>query len=330
MKIVSYDSWETWLLSQNQVHILQLAQWGALKEKYGWEVVRFLSNDGKAGAQILFRKIILGLHLAYIPKGPVGQLGDDFWEEVHLICRDRKAIFLKVEPDIFEDETPSGVFGSDKFQPSQSIQPRRTIVVDLSGDQDAWLASMKQKTRYNIRLAQKKEVEIRESADVDSFYEIMLSTGDRDQFGIHTRQYYRDAFRLFSSIGRAALFLAYYQDTPLAGIMVFRSGARAWYFYGASNDKERNRMPAYLLQFIGMQWAKTHGATTYDLWGIPDFDEELLEDQFSSRSEGLWGVYRFKRGFGGRVLRYEQAYDYVYRPLIYRLIQMVLSRRSAG
>ena len=95
--------------------------------------------------------------------------------------------------------------------------------------------------------------------------------------------------------------MAEYEGRPLAGLMVFARGSRSWYFYGASNDEERNRMPTYLLQWEAMRWAKARGCSEYDLWGIPDADEEALEAGFASRSDGLWGVYRFKRGFGGTI-----------------------------
>ena len=91
------------------------------------------------------------------------------------------------------------------------------------------------------------------------------------------------------------LLVAEYDGRLLAGLMVFARGSRAWYFYGASNDEERNRMPAYLLQWEAMRWAKSRGCSEYDLWGVPDAEEDALEEGFSTRSDGLWGVYRFKR-----------------------------------
>jgi len=111
---------------------------------------------------------------------------------------------------------------------------------------------------------------------------------------------------------------------------VFARGRRAWYFYGASNNIERNRMPAYLVQWEGIRWAKAQGCTTYDLWGIPDADEETLEEQFTERSDGLWGVYRFKRGFGGEVRRAAGAWDKVYNRAAYWAYQLLIARRSVG
>jgi lipid II:glycine glycyltransferase (peptidoglycan interpeptide bridge formation enzyme) len=125
------------------------------------------------------------------------------------------------------------------------------------------------------------------------------------------------------------LLIASYNHQPIASLMAFAHGNTAWYFYGASTDEERNRMPAYLLQWKAILWAKNKGCRTYDLWGIPDYPEDELEDQFLKRSNGLWGVYRFKRGFGGEVHRTVGAWDRVYQPFIYKLYQVWADRRQS-
>jgi lipid II:glycine glycyltransferase (peptidoglycan interpeptide bridge formation enzyme) len=158
----------------------------------------------------------------------------------------------------------------------------------------------------------------------------MISTGNRDVFGIHSKTYYETVYNSFIEDRQVALLLAFYQGIPLAGLMVFRSGSRAWYFYGASNEQERNRMPTYLLQYEAMKWAKRMGCTQYDLWGIPDEDEDVLEEGFSNRSDGLWGVYRFKRGFGGIIKRHSTAYDRVYMPLLYKIYRKYQSSGGAS
>ena len=112
--------------------------------------------------------------------------------------------------------------------------------------------------------------------------------------------------------------------------MVFTAGERAWYLYGASNNQERNRMPTYLLQWEAMLWAKQRGCLEYDLWGIPDYEEQVLEDQFEKRHDGLWGVYRFKRGFGGSIARSADAWDRVYSPLFYTLYRWWINRQGTG
>ena len=125
------------------------------------------------------------------------------------------------------------------------------------------------------------------------------------------------------------MLIAAYQGQPLAGLMVFADGQRAWYLYGASARDHRDRMPTYLLQWEAMRWARSRGCVEYDLWGVPDEEEELLESQFTTREDGLWSVYRFKRGFGGRLLRAAGPWDRVYQPALYRLYQWWADRRSA-
>ncbi|MFN8426455.1 MAG: peptidoglycan bridge formation glycyltransferase FemA/FemB family protein [Anaerolineales bacterium] len=117
--------------------------------------------------------------------------------------------------------------------------------------------------------------------------------------------------------GLGEILLAEYEGKPLAALFVARNGNRAYYLYGASTDEERNRMPTYLLQWEAMKWAKARGCEEYDLWGVPDEDEATLEANFETRHDGLWGVYRFKRGFGGELKRAVQALDRVYNPLLY-------------
>jgi lipid II:glycine glycyltransferase (peptidoglycan interpeptide bridge formation enzyme) len=178
---------------------------------------------------------------------------------------------------------------------------------------------MKQKTRYNIRLAARKEVRVEISSDLETFNRLMEVTGTRDAFGVHSAAYYQKVYERFHPQGEVEILLASYEDIPLAAIMVFARGKRAWYFYGASSDSERNRMPTYLLQWEAIKWAKERGCTEYDLWGVPDADENELETGFTSRSDGLWGVYRFKRGFGGELKRSAGPWDRVYNPALYWL-----------
>lgn len=305
---------------------MQSRQWGELKAAFGWQPFYLLS--GQVGAQVLFKKLPLGLTLAYLPKGPLGEQWDVLWPEVDHLCRRQRAIFLKVEPDCWEPLAPEKAAQLRGFTAgAASIQPRRTLVVDLQGDEETWLARMKQKTRYNIRLAERKGVVVQPSDDIDGFYRLLQATGTRDNFGLHHVEYYRRAYRLFHEQGRCVLLLASYEKQPLAGLMVFAWGQRAWYFYGGSNDLERNRMPAYLLQWQAMRWAARQGCKWYDLWGVPDADETELEANFTRRSDGLWGVYRFKRGFGGRLMRSVGAWDRVYQPALYRLYRWWSGRR---
>ena len=331
MPTVSLSEWNQFLEFHPAAHLLQMGEWGELKRDFGWKPVRFIL-DRETGAQILFRRLPLGLTLGYMPK-PVfsGQwplVSEQFWREVDAICKSNKAIFLKIEPDAWVEEfnlQPS------TFKPSNhNIQPPRTIVVDIKGNEEQILARMKPKCRYNIRLAQKKGVTVRAWDDISAFHEMMTVTGGRDKFGVHSNEYYQRAYELFHEKGTCELLAAEYEGEPLASLMVFANpfGKRAWYVYGASNDNERNRMPTYLLQWEAIRWARARGYEEYDLWGVPDEDEAKLESEFESRRDGLWGVYRFKRGFGGEVKRAAQAVDRVYNPLLYWMYLKLIGNRE--
>lgn len=326
-------SWETFLETHPNAHILQTHTWGVLKHDFGWDVEQILSpttnlQSATSGAQILFRRLPFGLTFAYLPRGPVGDNWDQLWPAVDAVCRKRGAIFLKVEPDLWEtpdniQQTPPGF-----ITVSHTIQPPRTLIIDLRSDEQAILGRMKQKTRYNIRLAQKKGVTVRPSSDFSAFQHLMELTGQRDAFGVHSLEYYQRVYRLFQPQCACELLLAEYEREPLGTVLVFRRGERAWYFYGGSSNRHRDRMPNYLLQWEAIRWAKKQGCIEYDLWGVPDADEATLESQFLQRSDGLWGVYRFKRGFGGEVRRLVGPWERVYRPALYHMYRWWMNRRG--
>ncbi|GAB4503672.1 MAG: peptidoglycan bridge formation glycyltransferase FemA/FemB family protein [Anaerolineales bacterium] len=340
MPKVNLSEWNAYLNTHPDAHLLQTGEWGELKSAFGWEAVRLLPDEGPA-CQILFRSLPLGVTLAYLPK-PVfshqssvisdqsAVSSEQFWAEVDTVCKQRHAICIKIEPDAWETTAPTELRNTPyglRLSP-HNIQPPRTIIVDLHGSEDDLLARMKQKTRYNIRLAEKKGVSVRAWDDLPAFHKMMQITGGRDGFGVHSLAYYRRAYELFHPTGMAELLVAEYQNRPLAALMVFARGQRAWYVYGASNDEERNRMPTYLLQWEAMRWARSRGAKEYDLWGVPDEEEETLEAHFTERSDGLWGVYRFKRGFGGQIRRAAQALDRVYNLPLYWLYTQYVKRKT--
>lgn len=346
MPVLNTVEWESFLKIFPDAHILQTNQWGELKQAFGWRVERIAvfsehASDG-IGAQVLFKSLPLGMNLAYIPRGPVVStvqpaqhpLWAKWLDEVDQLCRRRNVVFMKIEPDLWSGSGENSFTGEEDPIPpgflysSQDIQPSRTLLVDLSGDEEMILARMKQKTRYNVRLALKKGVVVNSSQDIVTFHRLMMLTGQRDVFGVHNQEYYQKVFDLFSPSGACQVLLAEYEGEPLAAVMVFSRGKRAWYFYGASSNQHRERMPAYLLQWEAMRWARSQGCTYYDLWGVPDENLQTLEDQFLNRSAGLWGVYRFKRGFGGELKRVQGPWDRVYKPFWYSLYLRYLKFRQ--
>ncbi|HEX5810232.1 MAG TPA: peptidoglycan bridge formation glycyltransferase FemA/FemB family protein [Anaerolineales bacterium] len=327
MPAVSSAEWTQFLQKYPEAHLLQTGEWGELKSSFGWEAVRVISAERDGGAQLLFRRLPLGYHIGYLPKGPVGSPESlELWREVFEICMKRRALFLKIELDLWDgpawlESVPASLrrwLLPIRMSP-HNIQPPRTIIVDLKGTEEQILARMKQKTRYNIRLAEKKGVTVRAWDDLAAFHRMLLLTGQRDGFGVHSLEYYQRAYELLHPKQMAELLVAHYEGKALAALFVARHGIRAYYLYGASTDEERNRMPTYLLQWEAMRWAKAQGCEEYDLWGVPDEDEATLEAGFETRREGLWGVYRFKRGFGGELKRAVQAIDQVFNPFLYRL-----------
>ncbi len=333
------EQWDAFVASQPQSHILQTSAWGELKSRFGWDADRIAvtqNNHLIAGALLLFRPLPLRLGtLAYIPKGPLLDFDDDdttseLLQGLDRLLKRRRSILLKIEPDRGNETPFSDRLAGLGFRPSlQTIQPPRTIVLDIARSADEILAAMHPKTRYNIRLAAKKDVIVRETqaSDLPAFNALMQTTGERDGFAVHSADYYEAAFRLFVPAGQAQLFVATHQEQIIAGIFVFAQGDRAWYFYGASGEAERQRMPNYALQWTGIQWAKARGCRTYDLWGVPDEGEATLETHYLERHDDLWGVYRFKRGFGGKLIRFAGAFDRVYDPLLYKAYELYLKSR---
>jgi lipid II:glycine glycyltransferase (peptidoglycan interpeptide bridge formation enzyme) len=199
--------------------------------------------------------------------------------------------------------------------------------VDLHGSEEEVLARMHQKTRYNIGLAGRRGVMVRPWDDPEGFAEMLRATGDRQGFGVHTPAYYRDAYDLFHPRGEGELLLAEKDGESLGALMVFGCGPGAWYLYGASTTARRDLMATYLLQWEAMRWARRRGAAWYDLWGVPDAPLEELEAEFEARKDGLWGVYRFKRGFGGQWFQTPGAWERPIQPALYRVYRMLGARR---
>jgi lipid II:glycine glycyltransferase (peptidoglycan interpeptide bridge formation enzyme) len=332
--------WDAFVASHPHGHILQTWTWGVLKSHFGWTADRVAATrDDRivAGAVVLFRPLPLRLGtLAYIPKGPVLDFADDdlageLLQGLERPLKRNRSILLKIEPDRVDDPAFAARLASIGFRPSlQTVQPPRTIIINIARSDDEILAAMHQKTRYNIRLAAKKDVIVREAqeSDLPAFNALMQATGERDGFFVHSAEYYETAYRLFVPTGKAKLFVATFEDKIIAGIFVFAQGDRAWYFYGASGEAERQRMPNHALQWAGIQWAKSLGCKEYDLWGVPDEAEATLEAHYLERHDDLWGVYRFKRGFGGRLTRFAGAYDRIYDPLLYKAYELVLKSRK--
>jgi lipid II:glycine glycyltransferase (peptidoglycan interpeptide bridge formation enzyme) len=272
--------------------------------------------------------------MAYVGFGPLTidpASEQALWTAIDRRMRQRGVTFLRWEPGIYQADEPQPDPAAHGFRPaSETIQPPRTILIDLSPVEEAILARMNQGTRRKIRQALKSDIHYTNGtqADVAKFTSIMAITGSRNAFGVHSPAYYEQAFALFAPGGDGALILAEHEGDTLAGVMVFALGETAWYLYGASSSVKRNLMASYGAQWEAIRWAKARGCRVYDMWGIPDEDEAALEAGFQEREDGLWGVYGFKRGWGGQVIRSLGAWDRIYKPLIYRAYQMAVRARG--
>jgi peptidoglycan pentaglycine glycine transferase (the first glycine) len=331
------DRWDRWVAASSTGHLLQSSTWGDFKSGHGWDAVRVaVERDGEivAGAQVFFRQA-LGLSVGYVPRGPVlDNLTTDtcrlLLDAIASLARRRRSIFLLVEPNCPVDSESHDMLPlCGLIESTESVQPTSTIKLDLTKSEEELLSGMKPKTRYNVRLAMKRGVTVRKAdsvADIDIFCSLTAETAKRDRFGVHEPSYYRHAWETFHPKDLCSLLIAEHDGDPIAAIMVFRFGLEAIYMYGASSDFKREHMPNYLLQWEGIRWAKAKGCKVYDLWGIPPeiTPETEPTEEMLQRRGGLWGVYRFKSGFGGSVVNYPMAYKSVYN----RPIHWLYSRRS--
>ncbi len=346
---MSLTHWNDFLSKLPHPHILQTLEWAGQKKEIGWQAEPIMltgdEDSPAAGALVLTRSIrLLGIgprySVCYVPRGPVlawedQSLRKKMLDAVEEFCRQKNAIFIKIDPEVSigtgipgSAEETTDVLGTAilaeltarKWRTSvEQIQFRNTVLIDLNGTEETWLARMKQKTRYNIRLAQRSGVTIRTGSkeDLPLLYRMYAQTANRDGFIIREERYYLRLWQKFIEKGYAIPLIAVVEGEPVAALVMFIFGKTAWYFYGMSSGNQREKMPNYLLQLEAMRVAKSHGCETYDLWGAPDdFDGQ---DRMS-------GVFRFKEGLGGVLQRGIGAWDFPNKPFLYFLYQQVLPR----
>lgn len=322
--------WDDFVLT-HQGHLLQSSAWGALKVRFGWHVHRLALTRGGtfvAGAQMLIRPVPLGWHFAYVPRGPIADPSDRrvltlLFDALGHAARTRRAFVLKIEPNWLET-APHPFDTLTGARVASSIQPRVTLHLDLTRDLDTILAQMKPKWRYNIRLAERKGVSVRAGNrdDLDAFYRLLQITSARDRFAIHSRAYYETAFELFTARDWARLFVAEYAGEPLAMIFVTALGKEAIYLYGASSNAHRERMPNHALHWAAIQWAKARGCSHYDFWGLGATTD--------ADARAAHGLYQFKHGFGGQLVRYLAARDVIFSHWQYTLYTLATAWRRGG
>ena len=340
------SAWDAFAGRHPNGHLLQSSAWGRLKRSVGWEARRVgVAGAGQAtlaGAQVLIKRRF-GLAAAYVPRGPILSGDHDadalLLSELDRLARRSRAVFLRLEPNLLETD-PTAAALSDSllgrgFVSAAPIQPRSSIHLELAPPPERLLAAMSKGHRADIRRAAREGVTVRagtEPADLDAFYTIMEQTGERANFVIHSRAYYRDAWELFRP-GGSRLLLAERDGRALGACMVFAWAGAGLYLYGGSTDEGLRAGANHALQWEALQWALERGCALYDFWGIPDAlgraasaggaERERLEAE--AQRDPLIGVYRFKKGFGGRTVRYLPAFDRRYIPPLYDLWQRRVS-----
>lgn len=314
--------WDDWVTrSPGGGHILQSHAWGECKRGLGWQPLRLVMYDDTQAtlpdgasliplgtAQVLsFATPLWGHPLLYCPKGPWLDWHDAWHAAIMLgaieeYARRIGAFALRLEPEIDAADSTARAYLRDCGARSGvwQLQYQSSWVIDLRPDapDDALLADMKPKTRYNINLARRKGVRIDDETTTfpfSDFYALYQHTSQRDTFPIRPFTYVAGTWQAMRQAGHAHLFVARHNEEVLAALGAYVLGNKCWYMYGASRTEGRHLMPAPLLQWEVMRWARQRGATLYDMLAVPTPDNRQEGDPW-------WGLYRFKSGFGGRSL----------------------------
>jgi len=323
------DQFNQFIAGHPKGHILQSYQWGEVKAATGWEPLRLVIEDGGeivAAVSLLKRRLPgMGKAIFYAPRGLVvdfsnKELFSYLLEQIAVLAKEHGAILLKIDPDIAApNQAVEQLLQDTGFHPVGSgegfegVQPRYVFRLDITPSMEELFANLHSKTRYNIRLAGRRGVEVKDDCtkeDLKDFYKILKVTAERDKFLVRSYDYFEIIWDQLVENGLAKLFMAYYQGKPISGTLAFRMGHITWYLYGASSNEHRKVMPNYLLQWSMIEWAKAQGSTLYDFRGVPG---HLTEDN------PLYGLYRFKKGFNGDYVQFIGEYDLVYSKLYYSL-----------
>ena len=346
---------------------LQTPFWAEFKASHGWRPLYFIVNpEGLSGLTesfsltVLVRSLARVSAIAYVPLGPNVALADPAEQSkvLYALAHSLSAFLPKMTLCVrFDppwatvtvnhaaaDESKEGAATiEEKFpellprpvrQAPAHIQPPDTVFIDLSESEDSLLAEMKSKWRYNIRLGEKKGVTIRcltgeagATEGIDAFYRLYLETAKRDGIAIHSQEYYRDLVRRAETCAMTPLdrpvsvrvYLAEHEGTSIASIITIFSGEEAVYLYGASSNEKRNLMPAYSLQWRAIRDARNTGCRRYDFYGIPPRDDP---------AHPMYGLYRFKTGFGGSIIHRTGSLDVPLNAPLYGFYRMAEQARA--
>jgi len=311
------DRWDELVVATGRGHILQTRAWAELKATTGWGARRFVLDGGVA--QVLTKRLPLGITVAYAPRGPLvepDRLADAIVAVRDALANERCASLLcdpEVPPDgaLRDALARAGVRRSPVF-----VQPRRTLLMDLTLDPDALQAAMRKKTRQYIKKGEREGVVTEETRDLDRFLRVLRAVGERDRFALHSREYFE---RLLAAFGdRAHMMLARVGDEDAGALMLARLADRAWELYGGWSGTHAEARPFYLLKWRAMMRMRALGARRYDMWGLAEGADDPLA-----------GVENFKLGFGGQVTEWMGPLEIPVRAVLYPIWQLGARRRLA-
>jgi peptidoglycan pentaglycine glycine transferase (the first glycine) len=329
-EITDKAQWDGFLLNQSRGHLLQSYAWGELNKYLGGHIYRLgaFDNDRVVGSMMLTLSPVAGhrfpLNWLYSSRGPTLERPDSpalvalITYAQKMLATKEHAVALRLEPNVADDDPAMedwlAAYRALGFQPNPyAVHGRRSWVLDIRPNSEELLANFKMTWRQNVRSAERKGVVIREAeseADFAAYYDLLKLTSERDAFFIHSADYHKEILKQFAEQHDAVLYLAEYEGEAIAAKMLIRFGDWCWDMFGATSNNKRNLKPAYLLQFRCFQWAQAKGCHYFDFRTIP----EILEP-----GEEMWGVYEYKKGFGGFSRLNIPTQDYVYRPVIYNV-----------
>lgn len=316
MTVTPPAGWDERAVRSPRGHVLQSAAWARIRAAQGWEPEFLALGEPLPVALVLWRRLPLGRRIAYVPRGPVADSATlpHALERLAQHARERGALFLKVDPELAPEEAGPALRAAG-FRRAPDIQPiLATLLLDLAPDEDALLAGLEKDTRWSVRQAEKRGVSVREAnadADLRRFYDLYSVTGSRAGFITRTWDYYRLVWRTLIDDGLATLRLAEHEGAAVAGSMTWHCGAKELYMYGATDEAGRKCFAAYALLWASIRAAREQGFRQFDLGGIPADPAD--------EGDPMQGPYRFKKGFGGEIVRYAGAHDTVPAALPYRL-----------
>ena len=326
----SKEEYKNFLEGHERCNFQQSLEWGKVKDSWTNEVVLAEDENGNiiGSLSVLIRKIPIFGNLMYSSRGPVCDIHDEkvlkqLTDGVKELAKKYHAFVLKIEPDIKSDDkefreivTKLGYKIKDDAKDfNEEIQPRYVFRLDIKGKtEDEIFAGFHQKTRYNIRLATKKGVTVKEGTkeDLKDFHKIMVETGSRDGFIIRSLEYFE---KMYDELApeHMKLLMAYYEGKPISGVIPIMYGNKTWYLYGASSNEYRNVMPNYLLQWEMIKLAISRGDDIYDLRGVSGVVDE---------SHPQYGLYRFKKGFGAEFTEFLGEIYIPFKPMWYKLYKI--------